>query len=104
MLEPVKVQVKTADMQAMQFVTNNEVRSPQMDAIVGWLNQGRNDMVAWHNGTNIYVNTRHHAGVRMDVGDWVIRDTSDGFARVLDKEDFEKNYEIVQVHEDCLWR
>lgn len=98
MLDPVKVQVKTADMRAMQFVTNNEVRSPQMNAIVDWLNQGQSKMVAWHNGTSIFVNTQHHSQVRMEVGDWVIKDSENSFPRIITKDDFERNYDIVQVY------
>lgn len=97
MLKPVKVREKSASITAMQFVTNNENGSPQMDAIVNWLNQGQQTMVAWHNGTNIYVNTQYHNQVKMNVGDWVVRDVSDRYASVIALDRFNKEYEVVQA-------
>lgn len=69
--------------EAMCFTTNNEQGSPTMDAIVNWLNQGKDTMVAWHNGTDIFVRafrTSEIAGsfngneeLRARVGDWIVR-------------------------------
>lgn len=56
---------------AMQFTTNNEVGSPTMDAIVNWVNQGKSEYIAWHNGTDIYVRTLE-GDMRATVGDWII--------------------------------
>lgn len=40
---------------AAQFTTNNEAGSPQMDAIVDWVNRNSSDRVARHDGTDIYI-------------------------------------------------
>lgn len=58
--------------EAMQFKTNNEVNSPNMDAIVNWINQGRDTWGAWHNGTDIFINTLEGI-MKAEVKDWIIR-------------------------------
>ncbi len=67
-----KFRKKPVVIEAMQFTTNNEAGSPAMDAIVNWANQGRDKPNAWHNGTNIFINTLE-GEMRADVGDWIIR-------------------------------
>lgn len=58
---------------AVQFTTNNEVGSPQMDAIVNWVNQGKgpDNPHAWHNSTDIFIETLEGT-MRASVGDWII--------------------------------
>ena len=43
-----------------------------MDAIVLWMNQGRDKCNAWHNGTDIFVLTLE-GEMRATVGDYIIR-------------------------------
>lgn len=87
---------------AMQFTTNNEKDSPTMDAIVNWCNQGKNEMVAWHNGTDIYVrvpitdanasSVNGNGEQRATVGDWIVRDSSVVFS-VCKPDIFDATYE-----------
>lgn len=65
---------KPVVVEARQFETNNESGpgAPNMDAIVLWMNQGRQAMVAWHNGTNIFIETLEGTH-RAEGKDWVIR-------------------------------
>ena len=78
---------------AMQFTTNNEVGSPAMDAVVNWANQGRNEMLAWHNGTDIFIETLE-GKMRAEVGWWIIRGVQGEFYPC--KPDiFEATYEAV---------
>lgn len=58
--------------QAMKFETNNEVGSPNMDAIVNWCNQGQEVCQAWHNGTDIFIRTLE-GQMKATVGDYIIR-------------------------------
>jgi hypothetical protein len=67
-----KYRTKSVEVEAMQFTTNNENGSPTMDAIVNWINQGRREVGAWHNGTDIFVRS-HEGEKRATVGDWIIR-------------------------------
>lgn len=69
-----KFKVKPFAIEAMQFETNNEVGSPNMNAIVNWMNQGRDKPNGWHNGTNIFVSTAR-GEVRADVKDWIVKDS-----------------------------
>ncbi len=67
-----KFRKKPVVIEAMKFETNNEAGSPNMDAIVNWMNQGQFAPQGWHNGTNIFINTLE-GEMRANVGDWIIR-------------------------------
>jgi len=67
-----KFRKKPVVIDAVQFTTNNEVGSPQMDGIVNWINQGRDKVGAWHNGTDIHIVTLEGEMVAQ-CGDWIIR-------------------------------
>lgn len=58
--------------QALEFKTNNEDGSPNMDRIINWINQGKDLCQGWHNGTNIFIKTLE-GEMRTEVGDFVIR-------------------------------
>jgi hypothetical protein len=58
--------------EARQFETNNEAGSPNMDALVNWMNQGSPTCVGWHNGTDIFIRTLE-GEMRAEVKDWIIR-------------------------------
>ena len=59
--------------EAMQFETNNEAGSPQMDAVCNWANQGKGESAPlFHDGTDIFVRTLEGV-MRANVGDWIIR-------------------------------
>lgn len=94
-----KFRKKPVVIEAMRFNTNNEVGSPDMDAIVNWINQGRPPSNegkghAWHNGTDIFVVTLE-GEMRATVGDWIIRGVQGEFYPV--KPDiFEATYERVE--------
>ncbi len=83
------------EIEARHFETNNEVGSPNMDALVNWINQGKEigDRHAWHNSTSIYIQTLegfHEA----QVGDWIIKEVEGEFYPC--KPDiFEMTYEKV---------
>jgi hypothetical protein len=84
---------KPVVVQAMLFSTNNEVGSPTMDAIVNWANQGQDKPNAWHNGTDIFINTLE-GEMRATVGDYIIRGVKGEFYPC--KPDiFEATYEEV---------
>lgn len=84
---------KPVEIYAVQFTTNNEAKSPHMDSIVNWVNRGRDRMGAWHNGTDIYINTLEGT-LRATVGDWIIRGVKGEFYPC--KPDiFEATYERV---------
>lgn len=80
---------------AMQFQTNNEVGSPNMDAIVNWINQGKmvEDLHAWHNGTNIFIQTLEGT-MRAEVKDWIIMGVN-GESYPCKDDIFNKTYEAV---------
>lgn len=67
-----KFRKKPVVIEARQFETNNEVGSPNMDALVNWINQGKDAVGAWHNGTNIFIKTLE-GEMRAEVKDWIIR-------------------------------
>lgn len=88
-----KFRKKPVVIEAMCFTTNNEVNSPTMDAIVNWMNQGKEKPNAWHNSTNIYIYTLE-GEMRADVGDWIIQGVNGEFYPC--KPDiFAKTYEEV---------
>ncbi len=84
---PQRWRTKPAIVQVMRFTTNNEIGSPAMDRIVNWVNQGQDEMRAWHNGTDIFIN-----GVRGQVGDYIIRDVNFEF-HLCKADAFEATYE-----------
>ena len=75
MLPDIKVfKAKTPDVQAVQFRTNNEgAGGIHMDSIVSWMNRGQETMVAWHNGTNIFIRDPDtHEETKVEVTDWIV--------------------------------
>ena len=91
-----KFRKKTVVIEAEQFITNNEVGSPNMDKIVNWINQGKNpdERHAWHNGTLIFIHTLEGV-MTADVKDWIIRGVQGEFYPC--KPDiFEQTYEPVE--------
>ena len=89
-----KYRKKPVVIEAMQFTTNNEVGSPQMDSIVNWINQGGTICGAWHNGTDILIKTLE-GEMRAEVGDWIIKGVKDEFYPCKD-EIFRATYEEVK--------
>lgn len=84
---------KPVVIEARQFETNNEAGDINMNALVGWMNQGRDNMRAWHNGTDIFINTLE-GEMRAEVKDWIICGVSGEFYPC--KPDiFDKTYEAV---------
>lgn len=91
-----KFRKKPVVIEAQQFVTNNESGpgAPNMDAIVLWMNQGRQEMLAWHNGTSIFIQTLEGTH-RADCKDWIIQGVNGEFYPC--KPDiFEKTYESAE--------
>ncbi|WP_280332070.1 hypothetical protein [Nocardia wallacei] len=102
--------------EAMQFTTNNESGTPTMDAIVNWVNQGRDEMGAWHNGTDIFIRTPTGER-RVFVGYWIVRGITgeffpcgpDMFAKSYEELPEERPttvqdmYRRVQILEAALW-
>lgn len=89
-----KYRKKPVVIEARCFTTNNEVGSPTMDAIVNWANQGKSKPNAWHNGTNIFIQTLE-GEMRADVGDYIIQGLNGEFYPC--KPDiFQKTYELVE--------
>lgn len=71
--------------EARKFETNNEIESWHMDAIVNWINRGRDQCAGWHNGTDIYVFTPE-GEIRACVGDWICKDSTGAFCVRSDKD------------------
>lgn len=91
---PRRFRKQPVEVEAMRFTTNNENRSTTMDTIVNWVNQGRVMVGAWHNGTQIFINTLE-GQMRVLVGDWIIRGVEGDF--YLCKPDiFDATYEAVE--------
>jgi hypothetical protein len=88
-----KYRKKPVVIEAMCFSTNNENGSPTMDAIVNWINQGRQKLGAWHNGTKIFINTLE-GEMRADCGDYIVRGAEGEFYPVKPKI-FAATYEAV---------
>lgn len=88
-----RYRTKSVEVEAMQFTTNNENGSPTMDAIVNWINQGRDEIGAWHNGTDIFVHA-YEGEKRAVVGDWIIR-APEGYPDVCKPSVFGAMYEAV---------
>jgi hypothetical protein len=88
---------KPVVIEAVQFSTNNEVGSPQMDSVVNWVNQGRDTVGAWHNGTDIFIMTLE-GEMRATVGDWIIKEpfpTGDRKFYPCKPDIFEATYDVV---------
>lgn len=66
-----KFRKKPVVIEARCFSTNNENGSPTMDAIVNWVNQGKDVNGAWHNSTSIFIRTLE-GEMRAEVGDYII--------------------------------
>jgi hypothetical protein len=66
---------KPVVIEARRFVTNNEPRPLNMNDLVSWMNQGSATMVAWHNGTDIFIRTLEsgEGTYTATVGDWIIK-------------------------------
>lgn len=82
---------KPVVVEALRFTTNNEPDNLTMEKIVNWIND--NQKVAWHNGTDIYIDTLE-GEMRATVGDYIIKGVNGEFYPC--KPDiFEKTYEDV---------
>lgn len=80
--------------EARQFETNNEIGSTNMDNLVNWMNQGETEVIGWHNGTDIFIETLE-GQMRAIVTDWIIKGVNNEFYPC--KNDiFEKTYEKVE--------
>jgi hypothetical protein len=90
-----KFRKKPIVIEALQFTTNNEVGSPAMDKIVNWINQGRDSVGAWHNGTDIFIMTLE-GEMRAQVSDWIIKDENREFSTCKSNV-FESTYELVET-------
>ena len=74
---------KPVVIEAKQFATNNEAEMPQMDGLVRWINHGRDRVMAWHNGTDIFILTLE-GQMRATVGDWIIKGVKGEFYPIKD--------------------
>lgn len=85
---------KPVVIEAKQFTTNNEPGDVTMNEIVNWINQGKEIMHAWHNGTDIKIQTLEGV-MNASVGDFIIKGVNGEFYPC--KPDiFEKTYEAVE--------
>ncbi len=89
-----KYKKKPVVIEAKQFTTNNEVGSPEMDAIVKWANHGKDELISCHNGTVIYIETLE-GQMTASVGDFIIKGVNGEFYPCK-PEIFEKTYEFVE--------
>lgn len=90
-----KYRKKPVEIDAEQFTTNNEIENTIMDNICIWVNQGQpaNSRHAWHNGTDIFIQTLEGV-MTANVGDWIIKGVKGEFYPC--KPDiFEATYEKV---------
>jgi hypothetical protein len=88
---------KPVVVEARKFETNNEPDSINMNGLVLWMNQGSPVIRAWHNGTDIYIETLE-GQMKATVGDWVVRGVSGEFYPV--KPDiFAATYEPTEPQE-----
>jgi hypothetical protein len=78
---------------ARQFETNNETGDKNMNDLCIWMNQGRDQMVAWHNGTYIFIQTLE-GEMKAQVGDWIIQGVNGEFYPCRN-DIFQKTYEKV---------
>ena len=88
---------KPVVIEARRFETNNEPDSKNMNDLVAWMNQGSEDMRAWHNCTDIFIHTLE-GEMRAEVGDYIIRGVRGEFYPC--KSDiFAATYEEVPQHD-----
>lgn len=66
-----KYKKKPVVIEAFLFETNND-SDKNMNDIVSWINQGRNKVGAWHNGTDIFIMTLE-GEMRAECGDYIIK-------------------------------
>lgn len=89
---------KPSDVWVMHFETNNESNDANMNEICLWINQGKQECGAWHNGTNIFVKIPDatdkfdHVWHKAECGDYIIKMSENNYA-VFKSEIFEKSYE-----------
>lgn len=89
-----KYRKKPVIVEARKFETNNEPDSVNINGLVLWMNQGSHIMQAWHNGTDIHIETLEGT-MKATVGDWIIRGVNGEFYPC--KPDiFEKTYEPAE--------
>lgn len=82
--------------EARQFMTNNEVGSPHMDSLVNWMNQGRDECRAWHNGTDIFVFRPFGGWDRVTLGYYILcTDRRNGVFEVINPGDLYSKYEEI---------
>ena len=67
-----KYRKKPVVIEARQFETNNEPDDKNMNALLLWMNQGADEIRAWHNGTNIFIKTLE-GEMKAEVKDWIIQ-------------------------------
>lgn len=92
-MNPDKYRKKPVDVWARHFTTNNETGDVEMNSIVTWINQGKTECGAWHNGTDIYIKTLE-GEMRAQCGDWIVRGVEGEFYPVKPGI-FEATYERV---------
>lgn len=90
---PTRFRKKPVEVTAMRFATNNEPGDANMNAIVLWINQGKSECGAWHNGTDIFIRTLE-GEMRASCGDYIIRGLAGEFYPCK-PEIFEASYEAV---------
>lgn len=88
---------KEMQVEAIQFVTNNERDCENMDAVVAWIKSGGDD--ASHDGTSVYAHLKTGDRFTLSVGDWVLR-TQGQPAFKLDSTAFERCFEQCPHHWD----
>lgn len=89
-----KYRKKPVVIDAVQFKTNNELRSPHMDSLINWINQESEKIMAYHNGTDIFIRTLEGT-MKASVGDYIIKGVNGEFYPC--KEDiFNKTYDAVE--------
>lgn len=66
-----KYKKKPVVIEAFLFETNND-SDKNMNDIVSWINQGRDEVGAWHNGTDIFIMTLE-GEMRAECGDFIIK-------------------------------
>lgn len=95
--KPKKIVPKFGSLEAMQFETNNQIGSPNLDAITNWINQGQMMVLAWHNGTDLFVQSAKLDGFnRAQVGDWVVKEGPMNY-KVMSQKEFDEVYIIEGV-------
>jgi hypothetical protein len=89
-----KFRKKPVVIEAIQFTTNNEPDNANMEMIVNWIDENDPTSNAYHNGTDIFIDTLE-GEMRASVGDYIIKGVNGEFYPC--KPDiFEKTYEKVE--------